>query len=998
MLGVDERGMSRLRALDVGTGCVCALIEGDRDRNEAALTQLVVQRLPDRQVLATASPRGPRDQQRLLAALVAERVQVPVEIGQREIGGRQRGESNAALGRRGTEDGDALVDVERERAIERAGERREIETVRGHERRPVTHRDADVAATQALLLEPPPEAGRERMGRDADRVGVHGDVQGHHTPLVDERHPLGRHTSPLRPPGSRLKPFPPPQFRVDTTGEQAVLLATIMTRAAALVLLAAALSPRPRAAHAACSPADLAGSSAIRCAQAHLAALNRCRRTGTPVATCAAQVRSAACDRLPRDCRPATQIYSILAAAGLPGPRDPCRTRLTRASFKLLKRGLARGRSGTLGALSRDVTACTETALKRCDATPELAAPCQGLASREDAAACACNLALPVLPVSIAFLPAGCPSRFASAACASATAITATCHEAFVAGGGDFCIAGHGARATYAPQDQPAARGSSFPIRPRARAFNGPYPEATGAVSATSDGVGPAGSVVGASDEGHLRLTAPLLTTRLLVLRWHTGDHPDGVSTRLRVAAGEQVLGDEEGGPSAPEERQVTALVSWQGDLDLTVSALVNARRDRAVASADLAWRLGVLDPTADDDVDGTTNAPDPGPLERTLPAAPSPSTRPRVLLIGLDGAGWNVLDPLIDAGYLPTIGSLVRGGAWAKLDERGNGNDCCYCPPVWSSIATGRPRKEHHMLNLDDEPFDRPVPAIWTVLAANGGTTTQVSYRNTFPVEPGVTYDLTEPGLQVAGRQLFDAQQTLMFDDALDRLELTWPPRLFETLGVLPASGPRVKAWNIFAIDRTSVEALARLAATAPTDLTMWILHSVDKSEHLMWGTVQSALDQPVDVATILTQASYWTGPLTGGCCNYTDGFQWGDVASQYLEAEQHVTRILAAAHYDYVVLASDHTMTLNPVPGGLPGIHTIPPTFDGIFAISGPGIVPGHDLGTVSLLDVAPTLAYLLDLPVADDLPGDVVTAAFAADQLAAKPIRRVASWTSP
>src|SRR6185369_7131628 len=110
---------------------------------------------------------------------------------------------------------------------------------------------------------------------------------------------------------------------------------------------------------------------------------------------------------------------------------------------------------------------------------------------------------------------------------------------------------------------------------------------------------------------------------------------------------------------------------------------------------------------------------------------------------------------------------------------------------------------------------------------------------------------------------------------------ELTWPPRLFETLGVLPASGPRVKAWNIFAIDRTSVEALARLAATAPTDLTMWILHSVDKSEHLMWGTVQSALDQPVDVATILTQASYWTGPLTGGCCNYTDGFQWGDVAS---------------------------------------------------------------------------------------------------------------------
>jgi len=50
------------------------------------------------------------------------------------------------------------------------------------------------------------------------------------------------------------------------------------------------------------------------------------------------------------------------------------------------------------------------------------------------------------------------------------------------------------------------------------------------------------------------------------------------------------------------------------------------------------------------------------------------------------------------------------------------------------------------------------------------------------------------------------------------------------------------------------------------------------------------------------------------------------------------------------------------------------------------------------VSLLDVAPTLAYLLELPVADDLPGDVVTAAFAPEHLAAKPIRRVPSWTNP
>ncbi|MGH2688045.1 MAG: alkaline phosphatase family protein, partial [Actinomycetota bacterium] len=591
-------------------------------------------------------------------------------------------------------------------------------------------------------------------------------------------------------------------------------------------------------------------------------------------------------------------------------------------------------------------------------------------------AACVCGLALPVLPAGVAFVPGACPSQLAGPSCATATGLHATCHEAFAEGGGDdFCITNHGQRSTFGPPaDQGGSRGSSFPIRPRARAFHALYPEATGAVSATSTAVGPLGSIVGGSGQAHLRLTAPFLTNRLLVLRWHGGGLPDGASTQLRVTAGERVLLDDIIEGSAAVADQAITPVAWQGDLDLAVSALATARRDLSVASADLAWRLAVLDPTADDDVDATANARDPAPLDRTVPGEPPPSTRPRVLLIGLDGAGWDVLDPLIDAGYLPTIGALVRGGAWAKLDETGNGPDCCYCPPVWSSIATGQSRVAHHMGNVFDEPHDRPVPAIWTVLAANGGTTTQVSYRNTFPVEPGVTYVVSEPGLVVAGDELFDVQAPYAVDDALDRLELTWPPRLFETLGVLPASVPGPQAWIPFAIDRTSVEALARLAATSPTDLTMWILHSIDKSEHLMFGTVQSP-GAPTNVDVILNQAARWIGPVTGPCCTLNTGFWWGDVASQYLEAEQHVARILAAARYDYVLFASDHSMAANPG-AGIPGIHWIPPTFDGIFAISGPGIVPGLDLGSVSLLDVAPTLAYLLDLPVADDLPGTVLT----------------------
>ena len=57
---------------------------------------------------------------------------------------------------------------------------------------------------------------------------------------------------------------------------------------------------------------------------------------------------------------------------------------------------------------------------------------------------------------------------------------------------------------------------------------------------------------------------------------------------------------------------------------------------------------------------------------------------KPTVLVVGLDSANWSVLDPLIDAGYLPTIGGLVRGGASADMDcVPANLAFPCYCPPA---------------------------------------------------------------------------------------------------------------------------------------------------------------------------------------------------------------------------------------------------------------------------------------------------------------------------
>ncbi len=98
-------------------------------------------------------------------------------------------------------------------------------------------------------------------------------------------------------------------------------------------------------------------------------------------------------------------------------------------------------------------------------------------------------------------------------------------------------------------------------------------------------------------------------------------------------------------------------------------------------------------------------------------------------IVLGLDGATWNVLDPLIDAGELPNIAECVRSGYSGTLEST-------YPPitgPAWLSMATGQnPGKTgvFYFLNrTSTESFDfEPIGiedfrgrSFWDVLSANG-------------------------------------------------------------------------------------------------------------------------------------------------------------------------------------------------------------------------------------------------------------------------------------
>ncbi|MEA2487828.1 MAG: hypothetical protein QOF16_1482 [Actinomycetota bacterium] len=58
----------------------------------------------------------------------------------------------------------------------------------------------------------------------------------------------------------------------------------------------------------------------------------------------------------------------------------------------------------------------------------------------------------------------------------------------------------------------------------------------------------------------------------------------------------------------------------------------------------------------------------------------------PTAVVIGLDGAAWHLLEPLIDHGHMPRLAALRASGAWGTLAS----TVPTYTPPAWTSAVTG--------------------------------------------------------------------------------------------------------------------------------------------------------------------------------------------------------------------------------------------------------------------------------------------------------------------
>jgi predicted AlkP superfamily phosphohydrolase/phosphomutase len=128
-------------------------------------------------------------------------------------------------------------------------------------------------------------------------------------------------------------------------------------------------------------------------------------------------------------------------------------------------------------------------------------------------------------------------------------------------------------------------------------------------------------------------------------------------------------------------------------------------------------------------------------------------------VVVGLDGADWQLLDDYVKAGAMPQLARLAAEGRRGVLVTQ----HPPLSPLVWTTMMTGRGPLEHHILDFTRrapgtgarEPItsdERRVPALWNMADQRGRRSAVLGMWATYPAE-------TIRGVVVSDR-LFSFQQ----------------------------------------------------------------------------------------------------------------------------------------------------------------------------------------------------------------------------------------------
>jgi predicted AlkP superfamily phosphohydrolase/phosphomutase len=402
------------------------------------------------------------------------------------------------------------------------------------------------------------------------------------------------------------------------------------------------------------------------------------------------------------------------------------------------------------------------------------------------------------------------------------------------------------------------------------------------------------------------------------------------------------------------------------------------------------------------------------------LPILPPPKEDVKVALIGIDGAGWDMIDPLLKEGRMPVLQRLIN---------RGVRSQCHTLSPtlsasIWTTIATGKNPDKHHITTLSVWTFPvtstvlpltktpvicnelewmlgpvikwspvtstfRMSEAVWNILTDAGLTAGIMNWWASYPAEPVNGFVVSDQALY--DETLRDVRNNKSSGDPRS----VFPPQL---LGELEAT---IEQPDDIPVD--SLSRFAHLAASQDRDWYEYIRdfrRFEDNSKAAMFQFAYSKDQTTTNAALRLLkthgQPDFFAVYLDGmdsmehkhlpyyffqkqqGALSADDVARFKDLVTEYyMYVDAVLGKLLAAMDpKTTVIVVSDHSFDygLNPS-----GDYNRPDAQPGVFLISGNGFKKGVQMTIATVRDITPTVLQVFGLPVGRDMDGVVVTGAF-------------------
>jgi predicted AlkP superfamily phosphohydrolase/phosphomutase len=414
-----------------------------------------------------------------------------------------------------------------------------------------------------------------------------------------------------------------------------------------------------------------------------------------------------------------------------------------------------------------------------------------------------------------------------------------------------------------------------------------------------------------------------------------------------------------------------------------------------------------------------------------------SGSRQGRILLLGLDAADWNALSPLIENGKMPNLARLVREGASGNLTSLVSawgalaGDSITFgieSPAIWTSIVTGKDPWKHGIKDffLTDIPFvehpfrHRFIPAFvpyreriekmfglsvrpytrffrksnaaWNIISDAGGKVGALGWWDTWPAENvngGILSDrFADPNLNkrwspagaVSEADLASITDELASYPTKDVAYFTpfpYNPRFRQQYGSDSYEYIRNELLNNFISNYLLDRFKSQLG-----------LEWLRQPEYDFFGVYYYALDVAGHAFTRFKH------PEMFGDVEPRDTGYFGGIIDKYCiwfdsELGEYLSRI---DDNTTVIICSDHGMgpwaAVQSAHSGvrLSGSHRM----QGVVIMWGRNIRRGWKIAHASVLDILPTILYLMGMPVAEDMDGAVIQEALDPAFVGSVPIR--------